>query len=165
MGAWGSIKRAAKSVGRSVSSAGKSIVHGAEGIGKVVVRGVEGIGKSILGSLGGLGDILKKWKGSLNTFADKTFGEPFEKFASNFDSGNFDGSNQARREQARAQRQAEQEQQAALAVQANEDKQFMANIEKERRRRGRMQGRQSTILAGSLGESGSYTSKKTLLGA
>lgn len=64
-----------------------------------------------------------------------------------------------------AQRRYEEEKAAAEAEEQAATDAAYASIEKDRRRRAAMRGRSSTILTGSLGESGLTVSRKTLLGA
>ena len=64
-----------------------------------------------------------------------------------------------------AQRRYEEEKAAAAAEEKAATDAAYASIEKDRRRRAAMRGRSSTILTGSLGESGLTISRKTLLGA
>lgn len=64
-----------------------------------------------------------------------------------------------------ARRQYEEEKAAAAAAEQEATDAVYASLEKDRRRRAAMRGRSSTILTGSLGESGLTVSRKTLLGA
>ena len=63
-----------------------------------------------------------------------------------------------------AQRRYEEEKAAAAAEEKAATEAAYASIEKDRRRRAAMRGRSSTILTGSLGDTGLSVSKKTLLG-
>ena len=63
-----------------------------------------------------------------------------------------------------AQRRYEEEKAAAAAEEKAATDAAYASIEKDRRRRAAMRGRSSTILTGSLGDTGLSVSKKTLLG-
>lgn len=64
-----------------------------------------------------------------------------------------------------AKKQYEEQKAAALAEEKAATEEAYLAIEKDRRRRAAMQGRSSTILTGSLGDSGLTTTRKTLLGA
>ncbi len=102
------------------------------------------------------------------TGAAKTVGQAIEgagkTLGDTFDSGKFDGSYQADVERRRAQDRADSEAAQAASEQASADAAFMSNIEKERKKRARIMGKQSTILAGALGDSGLSVFRKTLLG-
>ena len=63
-----------------------------------------------------------------------------------------------------AQKQYDEQKAAAAAEEKAATEAAYASIEKDRRRRAAMRGRSSTILTGSLGDTGLSVSKKTLLG-
>lgn len=63
-----------------------------------------------------------------------------------------------------ARQQYEEQKAAAAAEEKAATEAAYASIEKDRRRRAAMRGRSSTILTGSLGDTGLSVSKKTLLG-
>ena len=63
-----------------------------------------------------------------------------------------------------ARQQYDEQKAAAAAEEKAATEAAYASIEKDRRRRAAMRGRSSTILTGSLGDTGLSVSKKTLLG-
>ena len=75
------------------------------------------------------------------------------------------GANDLEEANEEARRQYEEQKAAAAAAEQEATDAVYASLEKDRRRRASMRGRSSTILTGSLGESGLTVSRKTLLGA
>ena len=74
------------------------------------------------------------------------------------------GANDLEEANDQARQQYEEQKAAAAAEEKAATEAAYASIEKDRRRRAGMRGRSSTILTGSLGDTGLTVNKKTLLG-
>ena len=131
----------------------------------------------------------RKIKSRANKVADRYIGEPIEKLGDIFDTGKIDEAlkdpfgvkameeaNQVQRDALEEQKRQYEEQKAAalaeekaLTRKAEQEKADASasayrKLEEERRRRAAMKGRSSTILTGSLGDTGLTVQRRTLLG-
>lgn len=131
----------------------------------------------------------KRYWRKVRRAVDRYIAEPFEKFSGNFEPDTIDKAiddisgvtdmreaNQAQRDALEEQKRQYEEQKAAalaeeeaLARKAEQEKADASasayrKLEEERRRRAAMKGRSSTILTGSLGDTGLTVQRRTLLG-